>query len=198
MSVDWYILTQCKVQLHTYTFDGPFSRTTRVGWYQKGKTKLDFTEARDSEWQWHQLGHMQVYTSFQTDDHTSTSPPSLSSLLSPLEVGSPSLSLRSMLYCGKSVWRSVFSSTSGSGRNMKGICKTGNSCVLWPTFRQIESRGRRVRKTARLFLFLLPVWLLEPPGCSFLPYSGLHCRRIAHGRLELLSIRKAGAPNLNL
>jgi len=25
--------------------------------YQKGKTNLDFTEARDSEWQWHQLGH---------------------------------------------------------------------------------------------------------------------------------------------
>jgi len=24
------------------------------------KTNLDFTEARDSEWQWHQLGHMQV------------------------------------------------------------------------------------------------------------------------------------------
>ena len=22
--------------------------------YQKGKTNLDFTEARDSEWQWHQ------------------------------------------------------------------------------------------------------------------------------------------------
>jgi len=28
-------------------------------WYQKGKTNLDFTEARNSEWQWHQLGHMQ-------------------------------------------------------------------------------------------------------------------------------------------
>jgi len=28
--------------------------------YQKGKTNLDRTEARDSEWQWHQLGHMQV------------------------------------------------------------------------------------------------------------------------------------------
>jgi len=27
-----------------------------VGRYQKGKTNLDFTEARDSEWQWHQLG----------------------------------------------------------------------------------------------------------------------------------------------
>jgi len=24
---------------------------------QKGKTNLDFTEAADSEWQWHQLGH---------------------------------------------------------------------------------------------------------------------------------------------
>jgi len=28
-----------------------------VNWYQKGKTNLDLTEARDSEWQWHQLGH---------------------------------------------------------------------------------------------------------------------------------------------
>jgi len=28
-----------------------------VSRYQKGKTNLDFTEARDSEWQWHQLGH---------------------------------------------------------------------------------------------------------------------------------------------
>ena len=47
-------------------------------------------------------------------------------------------------------------------------------------------------------IFLLPVWPLQPPGRSFLPYSGRHCRRIAHGRLEMLSIRKPGAPNLNL
>ena len=59
---------------NTHTFNGPFSRTTRVGRYQKGKTKLDFTEARDSEWQWLQLGHMQVCTSFQTDNHAITSP----------------------------------------------------------------------------------------------------------------------------
>jgi len=26
-----------------------------VSGYQKGKTNLDFSEARDSEWQWHQL-----------------------------------------------------------------------------------------------------------------------------------------------
>jgi len=37
-------------------------RTTLVSQYQKGKTNLDFTETRDSEWQWHQLGHMQVCT----------------------------------------------------------------------------------------------------------------------------------------
>jgi len=42
---------------HTHTFNGPLSGTTRVSQYRKGKTNLDFTEARDSEWQWHQLGH---------------------------------------------------------------------------------------------------------------------------------------------
>ena len=36
-----------------HTFNGPFSWTTQVSWYQKGKINLDFTEARDSEWQWH-------------------------------------------------------------------------------------------------------------------------------------------------
>jgi len=46
----------------------------RVNRYQKGKTNLDFTEARDSEWQWHQLGHMQVCTVLQTDNHSSTPP----------------------------------------------------------------------------------------------------------------------------
>ena len=40
--------------------------------YQKGKTNLDFTGARDSEWQWHQLGHMQVCTSLRTYNHAST------------------------------------------------------------------------------------------------------------------------------
>jgi len=50
------------------------SGTTRVSRYQNGKTNLDFTGARDSEWQWHQLGHMQVCTLLQTDYHTSTPP----------------------------------------------------------------------------------------------------------------------------
>jgi len=55
-------------------FNGLFSRTTSVSRYQKGKTNLNFTGARDSEWQWHQVGHMQVCTSLQTDNHASTPP----------------------------------------------------------------------------------------------------------------------------
>ena len=55
-----------------------------MGQYQKGKTNLDFTEARDGEWQWHQLGHMQVCTLLHTDNHASTSP------LSFLQAGCPS------------------------------------------------------------------------------------------------------------
>jgi len=56
---------------HTNTFNGPLSGTSQVSRYQKGKTNLDFTEARNSEWQWHHLGHMQVCTSLQTDNHAS-------------------------------------------------------------------------------------------------------------------------------
>ena len=55
-------------------FNCPFSRTTEVGLYQKGKTDLDFTEARDREWQWNQLGHMQVCTSLQTDNNANITP----------------------------------------------------------------------------------------------------------------------------
>jgi len=69
---------------HTPPFNGPLSRTTRVSRYQRGKTNLDYTEATDSEWQWHQLGYMQLCTSLQTDNHASTPP------LSFLQAGYPS------------------------------------------------------------------------------------------------------------
>jgi len=65
-------------------FNGPLSGTTWVSRYQKGKTNLDFTEAKDSEWQWNLLGHMQVCTSLQTDNLASTPP------LSFLQAGCPS------------------------------------------------------------------------------------------------------------
>ena len=59
---------------HTHPFKGPFFGTTQVSRHQKGKANVDFTEARDSEWQWHQLGHMQVCISLQKDNHASTPP----------------------------------------------------------------------------------------------------------------------------
>ena len=62
----YFVLFLCD----TYTHLWPFSGTIQVSRYQKGKINLDFTETRDSEWQWHQLGHMQVCTLLQT-----TTPP---------------------------------------------------------------------------------------------------------------------------
>jgi len=69
---------------NTRPFNSLSFGTTQVSRYQKGKTNLDFTEARDSEWSWNPLGHMQVCTSLQTDNHASTPP------LSFLQAGCPS------------------------------------------------------------------------------------------------------------
>jgi len=80
----WRIKLSTGSYTHTYPFNGPLSGTTQVSRYQKSKISLDFTEARDSEWQWHQLGRVQVCTSLQTDNHTSTLP------LSFLQAGCPS------------------------------------------------------------------------------------------------------------
>jgi len=44
-NIKWFEYT------HTHPFNGPLSGTTRLSRYQKGKTNLDFTEARDNEWQ---------------------------------------------------------------------------------------------------------------------------------------------------
>ena len=76
--------THTHTHKHTHPFNGPLSGTTQVSRYQKGETNLDFTEARDSEWQWHQLGRRQVCTLIQTDNHASTPP------LSFLQAGCPS------------------------------------------------------------------------------------------------------------
>jgi len=70
-SICWN-LQKIRADTYIHTLNGPLSRTTWVSRYQKGKTNLDFTGARDSEWQWHQLGNMQVCISLQTDNHAST------------------------------------------------------------------------------------------------------------------------------
>jgi len=46
------LISLIRLNKHTHTpVNGPFSGTTQLSRYQKGKTNLDFTEARDSEWQ---------------------------------------------------------------------------------------------------------------------------------------------------
>ena len=87
---------------HTHTFNGPFSGTTQVSGYQKGKNQSGFfTEARDSELQWHQLGHMQICTSLQTDNHASNPP------LSFLQAGCPSCHPTNSLKALKGLLNSV-------------------------------------------------------------------------------------------
>jgi len=76
--------THARTHTHTHTFNGSFSGSTQVSRYQKGKTNLHFNEARDSEWQWHQLGHVQVWTLLQTDNYVSAP------LLNFLQAGCPS------------------------------------------------------------------------------------------------------------
>ena len=85
----------CKVDIHP--LNGPLSRTTQVSRYQIGKSNLDLTGARDSEWQWHQLGRMQVCTSLQTDNHAST--PSLSFLQAGCPSCRPTNSIKAVKAC---------------------------------------------------------------------------------------------------
>jgi len=53
------------IRTHTHPFDGPFSRKVKTIW---------IILKQDSEWQRHQLGHMQVCTSPQTDNHANNPP----------------------------------------------------------------------------------------------------------------------------
>jgi len=82
-----------------------------VSRYQKGKTNLDLTEARGSEWQWHQLDHMQVSISLQTDNHAITPP------LSFLQTGCPS--------CRPTNSVKVLKASTTEGMSTEGIGLTG-------------------------------------------------------------------------
>jgi len=43
-----FVILMTDTHTHTHPFNGRFLGTTQVSRYQKGKTSLDFTEARDS------------------------------------------------------------------------------------------------------------------------------------------------------
>ena len=97
--------------------------------YQKGKTNLDFTEARDSEWQWHQLEHMQVCTSLQTDNHANTPP------LSFLQAGCPSCHPTNSVKALKALKCFIYI--------MLKILKFGTFCVVVKELRVNQVLGKK-------------------------------------------------------
>ena len=75
---------------HTHPFYGPLNFVQDyLG--EPVSANLDFTEARDSGWKWHQLGYMQICTSPQTDNHA-TAPPLSFYRLDALPVAQPTAS----------------------------------------------------------------------------------------------------------
>jgi len=101
---DFVHFTFTKVDINTHPFT--HSHLTALfpglpGWAgtRKAKTNLDFTEARDCEWQWHQPGRMQICTLIQTDNHASTSP------LSFLQAGCPSCRPTNSVKALKATWK---------------------------------------------------------------------------------------------
>jgi len=74
-------VTVSKKVTHTQPFYGPSGFCPGLpGWADTRKVppgrwnQSGFTGARDSEWQWHQLGHMQICILTQTDNHASIPP----------------------------------------------------------------------------------------------------------------------------
>jgi len=99
-----------------------------VSQHQKGKTTLDFIEARDGGWQWHQLSHMQVCTLLQTDNHASTPP------LSFLQAGCPSCRPTNSIKALKAVLIRVI-------QKIKGGRFWGHSVVDYSVYISIELHG---------------------------------------------------------
>jgi len=69
----------CKRHCFTHTCTHTYSHfmflwTLSGMWVSQYQNQSGFTEARDCEWQWHQLGHMQICTSPQTNNHACTPP----------------------------------------------------------------------------------------------------------------------------
>ena len=134
------------VNTHTHPFNGPFSRTTRVTRYQKDKTNLDFTEARDSEWQWHQLGHMQVCISLQI----TTPAPHCSVFYRPdaLPAAQPTASKHWMLLLSLSVKKI-------KSVNIWKSYKQEHGCLMhWPPHR-LATTPLKVHETTTLLLVTL-------------------------------------------
>jgi len=73
LSTTFLRCNRIKTKQHKHPFNCPFPGLPR--WANTRKVKpIWILLKQESEWQWHQLGHMQVCTSLQTDNHASTPP----------------------------------------------------------------------------------------------------------------------------
>jgi len=131
-----------------------------VSWYQKGKTSLDFTEARDSERQRHQLGHMQVCTSLQTDNHASTPPLSFS------QAGCPSCRPTNSDKALKSTCETLMSAKQAINDKLQGSVAT----YLWcggVVNNQIK-KGLLPSLRVKIFFKLVNIWQSYKQECDCL------------------------------
>ena len=115
---------------------------------QHPESNLDFTEATDSEWQWHQLGRIQVCTLLQKDNHASTPPLSflqagclschLTNCVKAVKADFCNLSLLLKCYCRVFDKHCVFccAAKSAGGRN------------LWSAHRLASLKGEQIRTIA--------------------------------------------------
>jgi len=119
-----------------------------VSQYQKGKTNLGFTVARDSERQWHQLGHMQVCTSLQTDNHASNPPLSFS------QAGCPSCRPTNSVKALKG----YISVTSALIQHITAIQqdkKISNKCRCLPTEEESKQRTGKIQPLVTVMITIV-------------------------------------------
>ena len=114
-----------------------------------------------------------------------------------LETGSTFKSARNAPKCREIDRNSKNACKKLSWCNMKWICKTGSRCILWPTFDEIGSPGRRVKKWGRSHISTSGL-ASSAHGTPFLPYSVPYGCRIADRRLDILPISKPCATNIHL
>jgi len=156
-----------------------------VSRYQKVKTNLDFTGARDSERHWRQLGHMQVYTLIQTDNHASTPP------LTFLQAGCPSCrptnSVKALMPFLTQEGHQACKKQSGGVLAWLSVWSKVQTCI-WSTLMPLPLTVSCFSKIEIGFSFLVPAHLGGPGKIAVkrVCVCQTSCLRIYHTELRQL------------
>ena len=107
-----------------HAFNGPLSRTTWVSRHQKGKPFWISLEKEMTEWQRHQLDHLQIIcTLLKADNHASTSPLSL------LEAGCPSCCPTNSVKALKTMVPHTASGSKNTTASIRATTVPGNALI---------------------------------------------------------------------